>query len=112
MHTEPWNLIWLITFQDHALLQERNQQLEAKQSSLELKITQLGMELDKERRKLDDINRKYQGMQFAFHILMSRYLYCKLYIFSIVLTTVLISRWTDDGVIYSRRAGHFKSGQG
>ncbi|KAL8111266.1 golgin candidate 3 [Apium graveolens] len=45
---------------DHVLLQEKNKQLEAKQSSQELKITQLGMELDKERRRSEDINRKFQ----------------------------------------------------
>ncbi|WOG90516.1 hypothetical protein DCAR_0209760 [Daucus carota subsp. sativus] len=45
---------------DLALLEERNRQLEAKQSSQELKITQLGMELDKERNRLADINRKFQ----------------------------------------------------
>lgn len=59
---EPWNLIGLIAFKDLALLEERNRQLEAKQSSQELKITQLGMELDKERNRLADINRKFQGM--------------------------------------------------
>ncbi|KAK1376802.1 Golgin candidate 4 [Heracleum sosnowskyi] len=45
---------------DHALLEERNRQLEAKHSSQELKITQLGMELDNERCNLAEINRKFE----------------------------------------------------
>lgn len=49
--------------EDLALLEERNRQLEAKQSTQVSKITQLSMELDKECRKLVDINLKFQDEQ-------------------------------------------------